>query len=228
MDDRRDNSPGLTAAEAKRFYDSIGKKQDVQFYENRALKALISYSDFHSARSVFEFGCGTGRFAVELLTRHLSEECTYRGIDISGTMTGLCKERLAGWRNRASVELVSGAIRIDAADNTYDRFISTYVFDLLSGSDMREVMHEAYRVLRPGGLLCVVSLTRGDTPFCRVVSSAWTWLFRYRPYWVGGCRPIDVGRSLDKTRWDTVHDEVISAFGISSEVLVARAVGKAV
>ncbi|OYV88219.1 MAG: hypothetical protein B7Z63_00995, partial [Ignavibacteriae bacterium 37-53-5] len=213
MNERRDNSPGLTAAEAKRFYDSIGKKQDIQFYENRALKALISYSEFHSARNVFEFGCGTGRFAVELLTRHLSEECTYRGIDISETMTGLCNERLAGWRNRASVELVSGAIKIDAADNMYDRFVSTYVFDLLSDSDMREALNEAHRVLRPGGLLCVVSLTRGDTPFCRFVSSAWTRFFTYRPYWVGGCRPIDAGRSLDKTRWDTVHDEVISAFG---------------
>lgn len=43
----------LTGEETRRFYDSIGKKQDIRFYENRAISALTSYSDFRSARSEF-------------------------------------------------------------------------------------------------------------------------------------------------------------------------------
>ncbi len=220
----REKQRVLTRDEAKRFYDSIGKKQDVQFYENRALSALVSFSDFRSARSVFEFGCGTGRFAVQLLTRYLDEGCTYRGIDISDRMVAICKERLAGWRDRADVELVTGPLGMDSPDNTYDRFVTTYVLDLLDEDDMQKVLSEAHRVLKPSGLLCVVSLTRGDTPFCRLMSAAWTRLFLLKPYWVGGCRPVDVGNSLDRERWRIVHDEIISAFGISSEALVAEAV----
>jgi cyclopropane fatty-acyl-phospholipid synthase-like methyltransferase len=34
----------------------------------------------------------------------------------------------------------------------YDRFVSNYVFDLLSEEDIRAVIAEAYRVLRPGGI----------------------------------------------------------------------------
>lgn len=212
----------LTREETKRFYDSMGKKQDTQFYENRALSALISVSDFHSAKSVFEFGCGTGRFAVQLLKRFLDDTCTYRGIDVSDTMIKLCNERLAEWSRRASVELVAGPIAVDSADNSCDRFVTNYVLDLLGGDDTNKVLSEAHRVLNPGGLLCVVSLTRGDTPFCRLVSAAWTKLFQIKPYWVGGCRPVNIGEALDKNSWETVHDEIISAFGISSEVLVAR------
>lgn len=224
MDTSRDSWPGLTESEAKRFYDSLGKKQDIQFYENRALQALIAYSDFGSARSVFEFGCGTGRFAVELFTRHLGMKCSYRGIDISDAMVRLCKERFADFGGRAVAELVSGPVRIDAADNSYERFVTTYVLDLLSDTDANKVLEEAHRVLRPDGLLCVVSLTRGDTPICRLVSAAWMKLFTLKPYWVGGCRPVDIGKSLDNIGWARVHDEIVSAFGISSEVLVARAV----
>ncbi len=224
METEQARGRGLTAADAKRFYDSIGKKQDVQFYENRALSALIAFSDFGAARSVFEFGCGTGRFAVELLGKHLSADCTYRGIDISETMIRLCTERLAAWNDRAKAELVSGPISIDTPDNSYDRFVSTYVLDLLSERDTERVLSEAHRILKPGGLLCIVSLTRGDTPFCKLVSAAWMKLFTFKPYWVGGCRPVDVGKSLDPNRWEKAHDEVISAFGISSEVLAARAV----
>lgn len=214
----------LTREETRRFYDSIGKKQDIQFYENRAISALISFSDFRSASSVFEFGCGTGRFAVGLLARFLNDTCTYHGIDISRTMTKLCNERLAWWSRRASVELVTGPIAIDSPDNSYDRFVANYVLDLLGGGDTERLLSEAHRVLVPGGLLCVVSLTRGDTPFCRLISAAWSKLFSFRPYWVGGCRPVNVGETLDKNRWQKVHDEIVSAFGISSEVLVARSV----
>lgn len=214
----------LTREETKRFYDSMGRKQDVQFYENRALSALIDFSDFRSARAVFEFGCGTGRFAVRLLTRHLDEGCTYRGIDISDRMIAICGERLARWRDRAAVELVKGNLNLDAPDNSYDRFVTTYVLDLLGDGDMHEVLSEAHRILKPAGLFCALSLTRGDTPFCRLMSAAWTKLFSLKPYWVGGCRPVNVRESLDQNTWRIVHDEVISAFGISSEALVAEAV----
>ncbi len=215
---------GLSHEEAKRFYDSIGKRQDIQFYENRALSALVSYSDFRSARNVFEFGCGTGKFAVELLTRHLDGKCRYRGIDISDTMIKLAMERLAQWRDRAWVDLVGARMAVDARDDSYDRFVSTYVLDLLSEADSEKIVAEAHRVLKPGGLLCVVSLTRGDTPICRLISAAWTKLFTFKPYWVGGCRPVEIGRLLDGKRWEIVHDEIVSAFGVSSEVLVAKAV----
>lgn len=62
----------LTRSQARRFYDHFGAKQDSQaFYEDAALDDLMRHADCAQAQSVFEFGCGTGRFAAQLLTKHL-------------------------------------------------------------------------------------------------------------------------------------------------------------
>ena len=59
----------LTLQQTREFYNQFGAKQDSQsFYERPAIDELIAHSNFSEAHSVFEFGCGTGRFADELLS----------------------------------------------------------------------------------------------------------------------------------------------------------------
>ena len=122
----------LTLEEAKAYYDGFGAKQDSQsFYEGPAVKVMTDNSHFDRAASIFEFGCGTGRFAQELLTKHLSPDAKYRGIDISITMVQLATERLKSFGSRAMVTQTSDETAISLDDNSIDRFVSTYVFDLL-------------------------------------------------------------------------------------------------
>jgi trans-aconitate methyltransferase len=65
----------LSPAAARSVYDCIGRAQDAQaFFEDKATDELVAHLKLESARSVFEFGCGTGRFAASLIARHLSEE----------------------------------------------------------------------------------------------------------------------------------------------------------
>ena len=52
----------------------------------------------------------------------------------------------------------------------YDRFVSNYVFDLLSGEDIHALLKEAHRVLVPDGYLCASSLTEGLTPYNAMVA----------------------------------------------------------
>jgi len=69
---------------ARRFYDRFGCRQDTQgFYENPALDDLVKYADFEHARSVLEFGCGTGSFARRLLETDLPVKAHYLGLDIT-------------------------------------------------------------------------------------------------------------------------------------------------
>ncbi len=170
---------------------------------------------------MFEFGCGTGRFAARLLADHLPPEASYRAVDISTTMVDLARTRLAPWRGRAEVSRSSGAVRLDAADATYDRFLANYVFDLLSEADIRALLAEAHRVLRPGGLLCLVGLTRGRRVLARLVSRTWEVVFARDPARLGGCRPIELRRYLSAETWELRHYAVVSSFGISSEIVVA-------
>ena len=58
----------FTPDDARRYYDRFGWRQDTQgFYENPAIDDLVKHADFEHARSVLEFGCGTGSFARRLL-----------------------------------------------------------------------------------------------------------------------------------------------------------------
>ncbi|MCF8061167.1 MAG: class I SAM-dependent methyltransferase [Deltaproteobacteria bacterium] len=214
----------LDLSEVQQFYDRFGKKQDLQgFYEDPALDELIGHARFDEAKSVFEFGCGTGRFAARLLSDHLPASATYCGCDLSRTMVDLARERLASYGDRAQVLQSEGGIRFPLSDHSVDRIVSTYVLDLLSESDIEAFLHEAYRVIEAGGTMCVVSLTRGTTFASRIVSGIWAAIFRMRASLVGGCRPIRLEPYIDEGAWEVAYQKVVIAYGVPSDVLIVRA-----
>ena len=100
----------LSPAEAKRFYDRLGCRQDWQgFFEKPAINEMIAHAAFDSAHSMFEFGCGTGSLAARLLRHHLPADSRYVGLDISSTMVSLAQERLKPWTERTRVYLGDGS-----------------------------------------------------------------------------------------------------------------------
>jgi ubiquinone/menaquinone biosynthesis C-methylase UbiE len=213
----------LSKPEVQKYYDRFGKKQDSQgFYEDPALDCLISQGRFEQARNVFEFGCGTGKFAARLLAKHLPHDSRYCGCDVSPTMIGLAGEKLQPYQNRSEVLLTDGSVKFPGADHSIDRVISAYVLDLLPDADIKSFVDEAYRVLNDDGLLCLVSLTNGTTALSRAVSRLWSVVFRMRPSLVGGCRPINLQEHVDSRRWNIEFNETVVAFGVPSEVVIAR------
>jgi SAM-dependent methyltransferase len=131
----------LTHEQAQAFYNRMGTKQDWQaFYEAKATHELIAHASFETAQAVFEFGCGTGAFAERLLTVHVSPEAQYVAVDSSPTMIRLARARLARFGSRVEVQQTDGTLRFEATSGFYDRFVSTYVADLLSASDIAEML----------------------------------------------------------------------------------------
>jgi ubiquinone/menaquinone biosynthesis C-methylase UbiE len=162
----------LSPEQAQRFYDRLGSAQDWQrFYENPAINELIAHAAFDSAHSVFEFGCGTGALAARMLQHHVPADARYVGLDISGTMVSLARERLEPWSKGARVYQTDGSPCIREPDRTFDRFVSTYVLDLLAPDFIERLLSEAHRLLVPGGKLCLVSLTFGTSRLS--AQSAW-------------------------------------------------------
>ncbi len=213
----------MTREEVRAFYDRFGALQDRQsFYEDIATRDLIAHANLEQARTVFDFGCGTGRFAANLLSNRLAENSSYMGSDLSATMVGIARRRLAQFGARAQVQLTDGALHLATSDATVDRFVSNYVLDLLPSNDIVLLLAEAHRVLTPNGRLCLVSGTHGVTAVSRFVSSAWARLHRLRPALVGGCRPIELLDFLDEHHWKVEYRNVVIGFGIPSEVVVGR------
>ncbi len=196
--------------------------QDMQRYEKRAIDAMVAQLSPEGARSVFELGCGTGRLARQLLTDELPGSCRYTAVDVSGTMVAIAAERLAPFAARAEVERTDGSFPLRHRAASFDRFIATYVLDLLDEEELRCALSEAARLLLPGGLLGIVSLTAGERPLERAITGVWARIQRLSPRTVGGCRPIDPTRYLDAWLWRIRHAETVSSFAIPSAVVVAE------
>ena len=213
----------LTTIEIKKFYDNLGARQDWQaFYENRAIARLIQHGEFKKAESVFEFGCGTGKFARALLEGHLSENCEYLGIDLSETMSDLTREKLNPFKDRAAVRLSNGTTELPFPDKSFDRFVSNYVLDILSEGEIMQIFSEAKRTLRENGLLCLTSLTCGENFLTRPISNFWQFVYEKNAKLVGGCRPLNLLVFLDEKSWQTKHHSKITSFGITSEIMIAK------
>lgn len=213
----------LTHEQARRFYDWFGSRQDLQrIYEDRSLDVLVEQGAFGRAHAVVELGCGTGRLAERLLRSNLPPDATYIGIDLSQTMVDLAREHLRPWLDRADIRLSDGSLRLPLPDRSCDRFVSTYVLDLLAEDDIRTAVLDARRVLVPGGLLCLASLTFGQTAWSRAMCRLWTRVHARHPMWVGGCRPLELSTFLDDG-WDIVHRQVVCTLGICNEIVIASA-----
>jgi ubiquinone/menaquinone biosynthesis C-methylase UbiE len=216
----------LDARSARRLYDRVGRAQDSQrFYEDKATDRLARLVALSDATAVFELGCGTGRYAAGLLAHELPKRTRYMAADVSATMVGLARRRLASWAPRAEVRLLEPpALQLPGDDRSFDRFLSTYVFDLLSDDHAQALTGEAHRLLAPGGRVGLVSLTHGTTPSSKLLSSAWGALAARWPQLVGGCRPVELRHLIASPRWRIDHREVVVSWGVPSEVLVATKV----
>lgn len=95
---------------------------------------------------ILEIGCGVGRVG-----KILSGQCAkWIGTDISGRMLQHAAQRLIGLNNIELLELNSVGLQ-EIADNSVDLVYCTVVFMHLYEWDRFKYVHEALRVLKPGG-----------------------------------------------------------------------------
>jgi SAM-dependent methyltransferase len=59
------------------------------------------------------------------------------------------------------------------------------------------------------------------------VMGAWALAQRISPAAVGGCRPIESRRQPSPSRWRIDHHQVVTSYGIASEVVVASKIERA-
>ncbi len=213
----------VSHAQAQRIYDRIGRWQDTRpLSERRALDALVERTAFERADAVLELGCGTGRLAARVLAERLPAGASYLGLDVSPRMVDLARAAVAPWGDRARVERSDGSMDLPVDDGSCDRFVGTYVLDLLSPDDCEGLLAEVHRVLRPGGLLALASLTPGRTAIARGLTRAWRAVWSLDPALMGGCRPVTLVPLLTPELWTVRARLIVTDLVLASEVIVAE------
>lgn len=183
--------------------------------EAKARRRCLELAGIRDGEAVLEVAVGTGLAFVEILKRNPYGR--NEGIDITEEMLARARQRAAevgvpGYRLQ-----VGDAYHLEYPDASFDVLVNNYMFDLLPVGDFPAVLAEFRRVLKPGGRLMLVNMTKGE----RWHHALWELVYRIRPAWLGGCRGVQLVPFLEAAGFAVASREYVSELGFASEVVRA-------
>lgn len=144
--------------------------------------------------TVLEVGFGTGHCLVEL-AQLVGPSGKVQGIDLSEGMVEETRTLLKAKQLEDRVELHCGdAAHLPFESDSIDGIFTSFTLELFDTPELPQVLAEWLRVLKPGGRLAVVAISKEGKQ--GVVMKAYEWTHKHFPNLVD-CRPIFVGRAME-------------------------------
>ncbi len=199
------------------LYDRLAKIYDIwgTLTESRARNRAIALADIHDGQDILEVAVGTGLAFYEIVKRNPNGKNI--GIDLSGGMLEKARERLREISNARYVLNVGTAFNLDLEDESVDIVMNNYMLDLMSFADMDKVLAEFERVLRKGGKLILVGMTKGKFFGNRLYDL----VYQIYPKTLGGCRGVQLSDPLRQHGFRVEKREYHQQFLFPSEVILA-------
>ncbi len=156
-----DNDSGK-GEQVEKMFDNIASRYDTLNHwmsfdiDKRWRKRAIMQLGEHSPKEILDIATGTGDFAI--MTAKMLHPKRLVGADISEGMMDVGRKKVMA---EGLADVVSFAkedcMRLSFAEGSFDAV--TAAFGIRNFADLERGLSEMYRVLRPGGHLCVVELT---------------------------------------------------------------------
>ena len=156
-----DNESGK-GEQVEKMFDNIASRYDTLNHwmsfdiDKRWRKRAIMRLGEHSPKEILDIATGTGDFAI--MTAKMLHPKRLVGADISEGMMDVGRKKVMA---EGLADVVSFAkedcMRLSFAEGSFDAV--TAAFGIRNFADLERGLSEMYRVLRPGGHLCVVELT---------------------------------------------------------------------
>lgn len=206
----------IKKSDVPKIYQKVASIYDLwgQLTESKARKRCLELADVRDGESVLEIAVGTGLAFVEILRMNPTGQ--NEGVDLTEDMLSRAKQK-AQRLGATNYSLKTGdAYHLEYTDNSFDLLINNYLFDLLPESHFSVVLAEFHRVLRPGGRIVMVNMTKPEHWY----NSIWEIVYRINPAWIGGCRGVYLKPYLESAGFVDLRREFISQMTFASEVVL--------
>lgn len=207
-------------AQARQAYDRASRWSPVEEpFERQARATGLELLRAQPGERVLELGCGAGG-ALVALARAVGSAGRVVGLDLSPRMIHLAAARLrrAGLAEAAEL-VVADASSIPFFDASFDALFMSFTLELFDTPEIPPVLVECRRVLRPGGRIGVVSLSRAAP--LRWPTRLYEWLHDRFPATLD-CRPIHGRLALEAAGFEQARSEMVPLWGLRAEAVVAE------
>ncbi len=204
--------------ETKAFYNKIAAVYDLLAERSEQPMRDIGLQILAPERgeTVLEVGFGTGHCLVEL-ARAVGPKGKVLGVDLSENMLDQAEKLLRKKQLTGRVALQCGdAEDLPYDDDSIDAIFASFTLELFDTPELPHVLGQWQRVLRPGGRLVVVAVSKEGPP--GYVVKAFEWSHKHFPNLVD-CRPIYVRRAMEAAGFQ-IADSRIEQMWVPVEIVL--------
>jgi ubiquinone/menaquinone biosynthesis C-methylase UbiE len=168
---------------------------------------------------VLDIGPGTGH-SLAALARSVGQTGRVQALDLSPDMLAVSRLRLEKAGDCANVSLTCGdALCLPYLEGVFDAVFSSFNLELFDTPEIPKVLEECRRVLRLGGRMCVVSLSKAGKS--QAMIKLYEWSHERFPGFID-CRPIYLQPTLEQAGFRTLAVKCMSMWGLPVEIVLAQ------
>jgi ubiquinone/menaquinone biosynthesis C-methylase UbiE len=210
-----------TKTEAQASYDRLSRWYDLLSGSSEARPRQAGLELLHAlpGEHVLDIGPGTGH-SLAALARSVGNTGCVQALDLSPGMLAVSRARLAKTSADAAACLTCGdALCLPYPTGAFDAVFSSFNLELFDTPEIPQVLEECLRILRPGGRISVVSLSKAGKNGAMI--KLYEWSHDRFPAFVD-CRPIFVQPSLAQAGFHILAVKCMSMWGLPVEIVLAQ------
>jgi ubiquinone/menaquinone biosynthesis C-methylase UbiE len=181
--------------------------------ESKARQRALEMAAIQNGEKVLEVAFGTGLNFVEILKRN---RCGWvNGIDVSMKMLERTKKRISKTGQKNFTLYLCDCRHLPFEDGAFDVLMNQYLLDILPVEDFIPILLEFKRVLKTGGRIVLVNMTKGE----RWVNQIYEEIYKLKLPLLAGCRGVMAQPFLEEIGFKKFQREFVSQLGFPSEVV---------